>query len=186
MLPRAALRAWVDVRFGSLADIASRLLNVRFTLESGHDSDIAECPLCAKRRPSALYSIISSARPSSGSGTVRPSALAVLRFTISSTSFDARLKDLELEPEPTGRCLRVCYERSGKRAIGWIVRKPIVPAFGMTSRNSSNCFGTTSVSWHCRAVRVRHPVSPRQAGAVDFGPAGSSHQDIATCFKIDL
>jgi hypothetical protein len=32
-----------------------------------------------------LYSITSSARPSSGSGTVRPNALAVLRFRINST-----------------------------------------------------------------------------------------------------
>jgi hypothetical protein len=27
---------WIDVRFGSLADIAAALPNVRFTLKSGH------------------------------------------------------------------------------------------------------------------------------------------------------
>jgi len=37
-----------DVRFGSLADIAGRSRHVRFTPNSGHHSDITECPLCAK------------------------------------------------------------------------------------------------------------------------------------------
>jgi hypothetical protein len=41
---------------------------------------------CAAAKRS--YSITSSARPSSGSGTVSPSALAVLRFMISSTFVD--------------------------------------------------------------------------------------------------
>jgi hypothetical protein len=36
-----------DFRKGSLADIASRPRHVRFTRDSGHQSDIAPCPLCA-------------------------------------------------------------------------------------------------------------------------------------------
>src|SRR5262245_60970552 len=52
------------------------------------------CPLCAISRPEQVqqhslqkpcYSITSSARPSSGSGKVMPSALAVLRLMASST-----------------------------------------------------------------------------------------------------
>jgi hypothetical protein len=35
------------VRFGSKADIRAKKRNVRFT-ESGHQSDIRSCPLCAK------------------------------------------------------------------------------------------------------------------------------------------
>ena len=36
------------VRFGSLADIEARPINVRFTPESGHRNSVVECPLCAK------------------------------------------------------------------------------------------------------------------------------------------
>ena len=43
------------------------------------------CRLRAKLRHRAIHSITSSARPSIGSGTVIPSALAVFRFMISST-----------------------------------------------------------------------------------------------------
>ena len=39
------------------------------------------------------------------------------------TAFGTRLKDLEFEPERTRSCLRVCYDRFGKSAIGWIVQK---------------------------------------------------------------
>jgi len=38
------------VRFGSKADIASRLPHVCFTPESGHESDIAPCPPSANMR----------------------------------------------------------------------------------------------------------------------------------------
>src|SRR5882672_2634519 len=47
-----------------------------------------KCPLWVMIRHPALHSITSSARPSSESGTVRPSALAVLRFMSSSTFVD--------------------------------------------------------------------------------------------------
>src|SRR5215831_14322285 len=49
-LPTAALRDFnpTFVRFGSAADIASRLGSVRFTPESGQTADISVCPLCAK------------------------------------------------------------------------------------------------------------------------------------------
>src|ERR1035437_1028390 len=43
-----------------------------------------ECPLCAKSRHRAAYSITSSARASSIGGTARPIALAVLRLITSS------------------------------------------------------------------------------------------------------
>src|SRR6516225_9783362 len=74
-----------DVRFGSKADISECLDDVRFTPKSGHWNSLVECLLCAKSRHSALpeerrYSITSSARESSDGGTVRPSALAVLRL----------------------------------------------------------------------------------------------------------
>src|SRR5271169_2036991 len=36
-----------NVRFGSLAAAARSRWGVRFTPESGHDSDFAPCPLCA-------------------------------------------------------------------------------------------------------------------------------------------
>jgi hypothetical protein len=43
-----ALRGHANVRFGSLADIDAPSSHVRFTPQSGHQSDIAACPLCAK------------------------------------------------------------------------------------------------------------------------------------------
>jgi hypothetical protein len=66
------------------------LIGVRLTPKSGHQSDVAPCPLCAKsglmhRSKKDRYSITSSARPSSESGMVRPSALAVFMLMISST-----------------------------------------------------------------------------------------------------
>src|SRR6516164_1303380 len=74
-----------NVRFGSKADIAACLINVRFTPKSGHWNLVAQCPLCAKSRHSALqqkscYSITSSASCWSCQGTCRPSAFAVLRL----------------------------------------------------------------------------------------------------------
>jgi hypothetical protein len=59
--------------------------DVCFTPESGHSSARSRCPLCAKsglphRSKLRLYSITSSARASSEGGTLRPSALAVLRL----------------------------------------------------------------------------------------------------------
>src|SRR5262249_16974216 len=49
-LPTAALRDFspLNVRFGSTADIASRLGSVRFTPESGQTAHISVCALCAK------------------------------------------------------------------------------------------------------------------------------------------
>ena len=78
------------VRIGSLAATAWSNGDVRFTPNSGHSPTRSGCLLwattglmrCSKQD---TYSITSSARPSSGSGTVRPSALAVFKFTISST-----------------------------------------------------------------------------------------------------
>src|SRR5262249_26534583 len=43
--------------FGSKADIAEWETNVRFTPKSGHWDLAASCPLCAKRRHSALQQI---------------------------------------------------------------------------------------------------------------------------------
>ena len=61
-----------DVRFGSKADMCSALGDVRFVPKA----DILG------------YSITSSARPISVLGTVRPSALAVLRLMMNSTLVD--------------------------------------------------------------------------------------------------
>ena len=37
-----------DFRFGSIAEIRRRPINVRFTPKSGHRNSVVECPLCAK------------------------------------------------------------------------------------------------------------------------------------------
>ena len=73
-----------DVRFGSKADMCSAKRHVRFTPNSGHVQRNQRCPLCANSGHRTAYSITSSARASSEGGTVRPSALAVLRFITSS------------------------------------------------------------------------------------------------------
>ena len=78
-----------DVRFGSIADISAWPCDVRFTPKSGHWWSEFGCPLCAKSRHSALrkerrYSITLSALTMTDSGTVRPSAFAVLRLMTSS------------------------------------------------------------------------------------------------------
>ena len=39
-----------DVRFGSLADIRPKELDVRFTPKSGHWLSVLGCPLCARSR----------------------------------------------------------------------------------------------------------------------------------------
>src|SRR6516165_12239439 len=70
-----------DVRFGSKADIAVLSRDVCFTPKSRHRRRPKECPLCAISRHHHLYSINSSARMRSDSGTSTPSLLAVLRFT---------------------------------------------------------------------------------------------------------
>ncbi len=63
-------------------------------VKTGRDALKFRCPLYPRKRTlnglmhrskKDRYSITSSARPDKGSGTVIPSALAVLRFTISST-----------------------------------------------------------------------------------------------------
>jgi hypothetical protein len=45
----AILRRWLNVRFGSLADIVRRSAHVRFTPQSGHQMGIAPCLLCERR-----------------------------------------------------------------------------------------------------------------------------------------
>src|SRR5512143_1399063 len=67
------------VRFGSKADICSAPTHVRFTPDSGHVQRTSSCLLWANSGHRALHSITLSARVSSCGGTVRPSALAVLR-----------------------------------------------------------------------------------------------------------
>src|SRR5262249_3959369 len=57
--------------------------HVRFTPKSGHRNSAAKCLLCAKSRHPP-HSITSSARPSNGSGKVRPRVLAVFRLMTSS------------------------------------------------------------------------------------------------------
>jgi hypothetical protein len=47
-----------DVRFASKADVAARLNKFRFTPESGHQPDIAPCPLCARSRHSSVRFVI--------------------------------------------------------------------------------------------------------------------------------
>jgi hypothetical protein len=44
----------LDFRFGSKSDMAASICNVRFTAESGRQSDIVECPLSAIGRHSEL------------------------------------------------------------------------------------------------------------------------------------
>ena len=73
-----------DVRFGSKADICSARTHVRFAPESGHVQCKTPCPLCAKSRHRATYSITSSAWASSACGTFRPRLFAVFRFITSS------------------------------------------------------------------------------------------------------
>jgi hypothetical protein len=63
--------------------------DVRFTPKSGHCSATVGCPFCANSllmqcSKDADYSITSSVRPTSASGTMRPSALAVLRLITNS------------------------------------------------------------------------------------------------------
>jgi hypothetical protein len=66
------------VRFGSSADIAAALPNVRFTLESGPKilAVSAKCQYATGQ----IYSITSSARSRNASGIARPSPLAVVRL----------------------------------------------------------------------------------------------------------
>ena len=76
-----------DVRFGSKADICTAQGHVRFTPESGHvqrTNDVRFVPKADISAANITYSITSSARARSVGGTVRPSALAVLRLITSS------------------------------------------------------------------------------------------------------
>ena len=78
-----------DVRLGSFSAKSCRPDDVRFTPDSDRTADLVVGPFRATTgHQSDIYSINSSARPSSDSGTVRPSALAVLRLMISSTLVD--------------------------------------------------------------------------------------------------
>ena len=79
----------LDVRDGSLADIETLQLNVRFTPKSGHWNSLARCLLCSKSRlmhrsKDTVHSITWPAEASNDGGIVRPSALAVLRLTANS------------------------------------------------------------------------------------------------------
>src|SRR5262245_50631793 len=91
--------AWRDVRFGSQADICGAKCDVRFTPNSDRESGLPQTVMpalppkadmcgcdgaCLLRARSGHHWIIWSARASSGGGTVRPSALAVLRLIVSS------------------------------------------------------------------------------------------------------
>src|SRR5262249_6570266 len=66
------------------ADMSHALAVLRTRRERPRDDRAAE----QRDELAPLHSITSSARPESGSGTVMPSALAVLRFRISSTFVD--------------------------------------------------------------------------------------------------
>ena len=71
-----------DVRFGSLGDMAPVIrcpLYPRKRTSERLGRDVRFVPQAAVDR---LYSITSSARTSSDGGTERPSALAVLRFSL--------------------------------------------------------------------------------------------------------
>src|SRR5262245_36822925 len=70
-------------------DILACAEHVRFTPESGHVQCISPCPLWAKSGHHSTHSTTSLARASSDGGTVRPSALAVLRLSTSSYLVDA-------------------------------------------------------------------------------------------------
>src|SRR6478736_9706007 len=78
-----------DVSYGLNRKYSLRADDVRSTPESGLKSDIAPCPKgamsgCEQPQQIPSYSITSSARARSVSGTSRPSALAVLRLITSS------------------------------------------------------------------------------------------------------
>src|SRR5665811_500669 len=83
-----------DVRDGSFATGAFRASAGQCPLcaesdDSRHESELTRCAISglmqrSKSRHSAIHSITSSARASSDGGTVRPSALAVLRLKINS------------------------------------------------------------------------------------------------------
>src|SRR4051812_48659875 len=73
-----------DVRFGSLGDILGSPPHVRLAPDNDRKSGHRRCQQSATRRHQPDYSITSSARASNVGGTVRPSALAVLRLITSS------------------------------------------------------------------------------------------------------
>ena len=80
LLPGSTMSAFVDA-LGAKADIRSNSAKMSKMTRSRHSPPSYD----ALRE---IYSITSSARPSIGSGMVRPSALAVLRLMISSTFVD--------------------------------------------------------------------------------------------------
>ena len=78
---------------GSDSDLSVFTDQVCFALKSGRRGMRSAFPFCAttglmQRSKWHFYSISSSARPLSASGTAMPSALAVLRLIISSTLVD--------------------------------------------------------------------------------------------------
>jgi hypothetical protein len=76
------------VRSGSIAVLTAPKCPFRSTPNNGHKRTGPVGPFGAKPGSRITYSITSSARPISGSGISRPSALAVLRLMTSSTFVD--------------------------------------------------------------------------------------------------
>jgi pimeloyl-ACP methyl ester carboxylesterase len=76
-----------NVAYGSFPDLGTRSCEVRFAPENGHRPPLTPCPFRAKsglmHRSKKSYSITSSNAAERGNGTVRRSALAVLRLIIS-------------------------------------------------------------------------------------------------------
>jgi hypothetical protein len=79
-----ALRGGARCGLPRIAIVRQSLADVRFSPDSDQAADIPKGPICAKRRHRLAYSITSSAWESSVGGTLRPSALAVLRLIASS------------------------------------------------------------------------------------------------------
>ena len=73
-----------DVGYGSNSEVGARNRDVRFSPDSDQTADIAGGPFRAKTGSGQPHSITSSARTRIDGGIVKPSALAVFRFTPSS------------------------------------------------------------------------------------------------------
>src|SRR5262249_55596865 len=99
------------VRFGSAADIAGLLSNVRFTPHSGQSADMLACPLSAESglmhcSKISAYSIISSACSRDDSEMVEPSAFAVVRLMTRSV-FSHTGGLLKRRPAPVSECTSI-------------------------------------------------------------------------------
>src|SRR5581483_10746391 len=85
---------------GPSTDLRPLKCDFRYAPNTGHRrvrGDVRKAPNI--ERPDASYSITSSARPSSGSGTLTPKALAVLRL-IASSNFVACITGKSLGRSP--------------------------------------------------------------------------------------